>query len=101
MADSISPSALKRIRRDEREAWAVYAVKRSAALAAGKAYRAKVGRLLAREDALYEAIEARHWAWTLTRRREQFESLPVEAHGGRVSPAALERLRANGRLKGT
>ena len=31
MADSISPSALKRIRRDEREAWAAYAAKRRGA----------------------------------------------------------------------
>ena len=99
MADSISPSALKAVRRDEREAWRTYEGLRRAALDAGKAYRAKACGVLAHEDALYAAVEARRWAWILTRRREQFESLPVEAHGGRVSPAALERLRRNGRLK--
>ncbi len=101
----IAPSRLRAIRKEARQAWDVYFAARAAALAAGRAMRATpagVGRgraEVAYEHRIEEACEARRWAWVVQQRLEHAESLPVVAHGGRVCPAALERLRLNGHLR--
>ena len=98
----ISPSALRAERKYTREMWVKYAAARRVALEACAAWRVagRAGRLtLEREDRLCEAADARRWAWIYQTRLEAAELLPVTAHGGRVSPNALERLRANGRLR--
>lgn len=100
MADSIAPSTMKLFRRRERDAWREYEALRTKAIEAGRAHRKNRGQLLlGREDAVAAAWEARFWAWHWTGRRIAAEKLPLEAHGGRVSPAALERLRRSGRLR--
>lgn len=98
----ISSSALRTLRKVTREQWTEYAAARRVALETCAAWRAsgRTGRLtLEREDKIAAVVEARHWAWIYQRRLEAAERLPVTAHGGRVSPNALERLRANGRLR--
>lgn len=98
----ISPSALRATRKHAREQWAEYAAARKVALETCARWRAggRTGRLtFEREDHLATAAEARRWAWLFQTQLEAAELLPVTAHGGRVSPNALERLRANGRLR--
>lgn len=95
----MSPAAYRKICKTEREAWAAYEAARSKALEAGRAYRAaRSGRLmLAREDALGSALEARRWAWGCTRYRLAKEAEGI-AKGERMSPAARARAIASGRL---
>jgi len=98
--DYVSKTGLAKMRKVVRETRALYAEARWVALAAGRQARSRDtsrARLIL-EDALDAALEARqtmrHYAGVLAK----MEALPIEPHAGRVSPAALARLRSLGRL---
>lgn len=90
MPNTISPTAYRNLARIERHAADRYRRAREAALVAGAAHRAdRSGRnLLAREDALGAALEARFWLFDIRRR---IACAAVVPFGGRLSPAAAAR----------
>lgn len=98
MSLPITPNALRLIRKLERETWAEYADARRSALSVCAEVRRGEISIIAREQALAHAWEARRWARLATERRIAAEARPC-VPGSAWSPAACERLRARGRLK--
>lgn len=88
-----SKHALKQLRKLVRDQRAAYALARWVALMAGRQHRARrTGKTRwVREDALHDALGCRGWLKHYTERLAAEERKQVVAHGGRWSPAALER----------
>lgn len=95
-----SKHQLKALRRRVREALATYLDVRAAALMAGRQARARKtsGTRLVLEDAIGEVWGARHDLRNARARLAKAEAAECVPHGGRMSPAAIERLRDVGRL---
>lgn len=92
-----TPTAYGRVQRRSRKSWERYAAARSQALAAGKRYREtrSGGDMLAREDAIGAAMEARREAYTYLR----WLATHTPIKGSHMSPAALQRAIDAGRVK--
>jgi hypothetical protein len=92
---SVSSAGERAARRALADARVAYAAAVAACLEAAAAWRReRTGRaLLAREDALGAALEARHWLREQRRRVAAIDSgeVRVEPFGGRLSPNALAR----------
>lgn len=84
MMSTTSKTALRNARRFLRERRESYRQARRAALA-------EHASVIAREDAIGAALEARHWYHETLRRLAKLEACEVVAHGGRWSSAALKR----------
>lgn len=85
-------NAFKQAKKAAREAQAKYVIARRAALALPK-----TASIIAREEVIGRAVEARYWAQTYRRRLEACVAQGVLPPGANYSPNAQARLRARER----
>lgn len=92
--DATTPNMMRKMRKLVKDTRAEYVEARRHALAVC----ASDANYIAKEDALSEAMHARHWYYIELKRLRRFEEIPC-VKGSAMCPAAQARAVASGRMR--